>query len=122
MQVKTKIALFIIALFIVIVFGIFAGWKAASVGGGILGFLGAIFAGRSRNNDGRGNNSGIDGELEKTRSANNREGELNRGEGVLIEREGILIDREKQSLEDEKRDTSRDRALLEELQKRHPTR
>lgn len=122
MQVKTKLAFFIVVLFIVVVFGIFAGWKAASVGVGLVGFIGAIFSGRSLDNDRRGNNSGIDGELEKTGDANNREGELNRDERILVDREGVLVDRERQSLDNEKRDTSRDRALLEELQKRHPTR
>ena len=122
MQVKTKIGFFIGSVFVVLVIGLFAGWKSASVGVGLVGFIGAIFSGRSLDNDRRGNNSGIDGELEKTRGANNREGELNRDEGVLVDKERILVDREKQSLDNEKRDTSRDRALLEELQKRHPTR
>lgn len=124
---RQKIILFIVLIFIALLIGLFAGWEYASAGGGILGVLGAIFAGRSIRDDGRGNNRGIDGQLEKEGDLNNREGELNRGERVSIDRERKRLSdereelgRKKQSLDDEKRNTRRDRKLLEELQKRHP--
>ena len=89
--------------------------------------LAVIFSNQSRKDDRRGNNTGIDGQLEKERRVNSREGELNRDEGNAINREGKRLDderseldREKQSLDVEKSDNQRDGELLEELQKRRP--
>lgn len=45
MRVKTKIILFIIAFFCVLVLGFFAGWKFAAGGAGIIGLIGAGWSG-----------------------------------------------------------------------------
>lgn len=91
---------------------------------GVLATVGAIFA-ISRRNDGRGNNSGIDEQLGKARSLDSREREVNRDEaGSINEERGRLnaerdeLERERVNLDAEKHVASRDRDLLEELQKR----
>jgi hypothetical protein len=119
-RIKTKICIFIALVFIILIVGIFAGWKFASIGGGIIGAVAAICSGKSIRDDGRGNNSGIDGELGKARKVDRAEGDLNSDERDRLDREREILDGEKRSLGLEKSDTQRERELLEELQKRHP--
>lgn len=120
MRIKTKICIFIALVFIILIVGVFAGWKFASIGGGIIGAVAAICSGKSIRDDGRGNNSGIDGELGKARKVDRAEGDLNSDERDRLDRERENLDGEKRSLGLEKSDTHRERELLEELQKRHP--
>ena len=120
MRIKTKICIFIALVFIILIVGVFAGWKFASIGGGIIGAVAAICSGKSIRDDGRGNNSGIDGELGKARKVDRAEGGLNSDEKDRLDREREILDGEKRSLGLEKSDTKRERELLEELQKRRP--
>lgn len=106
MQTKTKISIIIALVFVVLVIGIFAGWKFVSIAGGSIGAIGAIFASKkSGNNDGRGNSRGIDGQLDKERI------NLESGESTIRDRQ--------ESIQSTETIIDRDRDLLEELQKRH---
>lgn len=115
MQIKKGIFLFIVVFFAVLIIGYFFGVDFIGIGATVVGIIGAVFAGKEirKRDDRRGNNRGIDGELERARDANSREGEINRDERKEL-------DRERESIESEKRDNRRDRELLDELQKRHP--
>lgn len=115
MQIKTKITFFIVVFFLILIIGYFLGVDFIGIAASILGVIGAIFAGKEirKRDDRRGNRSGIDGELERARGANDREGKINSDERNEL-------DRERKAIDDEKRDNRRDRELLEELQKRHP--
>ena len=120
MRTRTKIALFISIAFVILIVGVFAGWKLASIGGGIIGAVAAICSGKYIRDDRRGDNSGIDGELGKARKVDQAEGDLNSDERDRLDREREILDGEKWAIGLEKSDTQRERELLEELQKRHP--
>lgn len=120
MRTRTKVCIFIALAFVILLVGVFAGWKFASIGGGVIGAVAAICSGKSIRDDGRGNNSGIDGELGKAREVNRTEGDLNSDERDRLDREREIIDGEKWAIGLEKTDTQREREILEELQKRHP--
>lgn len=47
MQVKTKVVFFIVTFFIVLIIGIFAGWKFAAIGTTILGLIGFSNSGKA---------------------------------------------------------------------------
>ena len=47
MRIKTKIILFLVAIFACLIAGFFAGWKFSAGATGIVGLLGAIFSGRA---------------------------------------------------------------------------
>ena len=47
MRVKTKVVLFLVAVFACLIAGFFAGWKFSAGATGIVGLLGAIFSGRA---------------------------------------------------------------------------
>ena len=120
MNARTKVILLVVAVLVILIIGIFAGWKIASLGGCIIGAAGAAgAAGRSLKNDGSANNRGIDGKLRQEGSLNSDTGKsLESRSGSLEERQGTIDDRQG-DIREQKATLDRDRSLLEELQNRN---
>ena len=131
---RKKTIIFIVVILVLLVIGVFAGWKFVAAGGGFVGLVGTIFASRALKHDGRANNSGIDGQLKQEGSLNKatgnslseRQGGLDTRSSGIEERQGIIdqrsgsIENRQSDLGEQKATLDRDRDLLEELQKRHP--